>query len=117
MIRRVLLTTALLAGTAVVGSPAFAGDTPAQGQVTQAQVTIDNFTFSPSVLTVARGTRVTWANHDDIPHTVISSQDPATMRSPILDTDETYSLTFDKPGTYGFFCSLHPHMQSQVVVR
>ncbi len=111
MIRRALLMTVLLAG-AVVGSPAWAGDAPAQ-----AQVTLDNFTFSPPVLTVARGTRVTWTNHDDIPHTVTSSQDPAKMRSPVLDTDETYSLTFDKPGTYGFFCSLHPHMQSQVVVR
>jgi plastocyanin len=39
------------------------------------------------------------------------------MRSPVLDTDDTFSLTFDKPGAYGFFCSLHPHMQSQVVVR
>lgn len=116
MIRRALFMTVLLAGT-VMGSPAWAEDAPAQGQVTPAQVTIDNFTFSPPVLTVARGTRVTWTNHDDIPHTVTSSQDPAKMRSPVLDTDETYSLTFDKPGTYGFFCSLHPHMQSQVVVR
>ncbi len=111
MIRRALLMSVLLVGAAV-GPSALAGDAPAT-----AQVTIENFTFAPSVLTVARGTRVTWANHDDIPHTVTSSQDPAKMRSPVLDTDETYSLTFDQPGTYGFFCSLHPHMQSEVVVR
>lgn len=111
MIRRTLLMTVLLAGPAA-GSSARAGNAPAV-----AQVTIDNFTFAPPVLTVARGTRVAWTNHDDIPHTVTSSQDPAKMHSPVLDTDETYSLTFDEPGTYGFFCSLHPHMQSQVIVR
>src|SRR3954454_11386502 len=107
VIRRTVLAALLLAAP-----PAFAGDAPAT-----AQVGIDNFTFSPPVLTIARGTKVTWTNHDDIPHTVTSSQDPAHMRSPVLDTDETYSLTFEKPGTFGFFCSLHPHMQSQVVVR
>ena len=111
MIGRALLMAVLLAGT-VAGSSAWPGDAPAQ-----AEVTIDNFTFSPPVLTIARGTRVTWTNHDDTPHTVTSSQDPAKMHSPALDTDETYSLSFDKPGTYDFFCSLHPHMQAQVVVR
>lgn len=108
--RRALLASVLLAGAA--GTAAWAGDAPAS-----AQVSIDNFTFAPAVLRIASGTKVTWTNHDDIPHTVTSSQDPAHMRSPVLDTDETYSLTFDKPGTYAFFCSLHPHMQSQVVVR
>jgi plastocyanin len=112
MLRRTLLSTVLLAGLASGGSLAVAGDAPAT-----AQVTIDNFTFSPPVLTIARGTKVVWTNHDDIPHTVTSSQDPAHMRSPVLDTDEAYSFTFDKAGTYGFFCSLHPHMQSRVVVK
>src|SRR3954447_1975410 len=111
ILRRALLASVLLAG-AGAGPAAWAGDAP--GSV---QVSIDNFTFAPAVLTIAPGTKVTWTNHDDIPHTVTSNQDPAHMRSPVLDTDDTYSLTFDKPGTYGFFCSLHPHMQSQVVVR
>ncbi len=109
MTRRRLLIAVLMTG---IGSGARAGDTAAT-----ANVTIDNFTFSPPVLTVAPGTRVTWTNHDDIPHTVTSSENPAEMRSPVLDTDETYSLTFDRPGAYGFFCSLHPHMQGKVVVR
>ena len=113
MTRQALHSTARLAIAAVIalylaGAPAYADGT---------EVTIDNFTFTPPVLTVARGTRVTWTNHDDIPHTVTSSQDPGKMHSPVLDTDEMYILTFDTPGTYGFFCSLHPHMQSQVVVR
>ena len=81
------------------------------------KVTIDNFTFSPATLKVKVGDTVTWTNHDDIPHTVMSAEDAAHMRSPVLDTDDTFSLTFDKPGTYRFFCSLHPHMQSRVVVQ
>src|SRR5947209_2714899 len=107
-----MLSRALLATLLHAAPPAFAGNAQAT-----AQVSIDILAFAPDVLTIARGTKVTWTNHDDIPHTVTSSQDPAHMRSPVLDTDETYSLTFDKPGTFGFFCSLHPHMQSQVVVR
>lgn len=83
----------------------------------EATVTIDNFTFTPQRLVIAPGTRVTWTNRDDIPHTVTSRENPAERRSPPLDTGDTFSLVFDKPGTYGFFCSLHPHMQSEVVVQ
>ncbi len=90
---------------------------PARAEDGTAQVTIGNFTFSPAVLTVARGTRVTWTNHDDMPHTVTSAEDPARMHSPVLDTEESYALTFDTPGDFRFFCSLHPQMQSRVEVR
>lgn len=100
------MMTILLAGTA-----------SASAWAAEAQVTIDNFSFNPQVLTVTAGTRVTWTNRDDIPHTVVSRENPAAMRSPVLDTDEHFSLTFDKPGTYGFFCTLHPHMQATVVVQ
>jgi len=112
MQRRTLLASTLLAasGTILAG---MARAAPAAA----AEVTIDNFTFTPPVLTVAAGTRVTWTNHDDIPHTVVSRETPAAKRSPVLDTGDSYSLTFDKRGNYGFFCSLHPHMQSQVVVQ
>lgn len=82
-----------------------------------ANVTIDNFTFTPAELQVAVGTTVTWTNRDDIPHTVADAADPHGTRSPALDTDETYSRTFTKPGRYAYFCSLHPHMQGIVVVR
>ena len=109
MIRRAFLAAMLLSG---LGAVAWAGDAPGT-----AQVTIDNFSFSPQLLTIAPGTKVTWTNRDDIPHTVTSSEDPAHVRSGPLDTDESYSMTFDKPGTYGFFCSLHPHMTSKVVVQ
>lgn len=79
------------------------------------QVTIGNFTFGPAVLTVKAGTTVTWVNGDDIPHTVVSD-DKTTFRSKALDTDDRFSFTFAKPGTYPYFCSIHPHMTGKVVV-
>ena len=81
------------------------------------QVTIDNFTFTPATITVPAGTRVVWTNRDDIPHTVTDAANPRTVKSPPLDTDDTYARVFDKPGTYLYFCSLHPHMTGTVTVQ
>jgi plastocyanin len=81
------------------------------------QVVVDNFSFGPTTLTVAAGTKVTWTNDDDDLHTVVSETDPKLFKSPALDTGDSYSFTFDKPGTYRYFCSLHPHMQGVVVVK
>jgi plastocyanin len=83
----------------------------------EAAISVDNFTFSPPLLTVAAGTRVVWTNRDDIPHTIVGTDDPRTLRSPPLDTDDTFAFTFAAPGQYRYFCSLHPHMQGTVVVR
>ena len=77
-------------------------------------VRIDNFTFNPPVLTVPKGTVVTWLNADDIPHKVAGSD--RSWKSPVMDTDERFSFTFDDPGTYAYFCSLHPHMTGTIVV-
>jgi len=100
-------------GIALVGfaETASAGENPS-GQ----QITIDNFSFAPATLTVKAGTEVTWVNHDDIPHTVVS-EDQATFKSRALDTDEKFRFTFAKPGTYTYFCSLHPKMTAKVVVQ
>ena len=62
------------------------------------------------------GTTVTWVNEDDTPHTVVSD-DRKTFRSKPLDTDDRFSFTFTTPGTYGYFCSIHPHMTGKVVVK
>jgi plastocyanin len=78
-------------------------------------VKIDNFSFSPATITVSVGTTVRWTNRDDIPHTVVSERE--TFKSKTLDTDEQYSYTFTKAGTYGYFCSIHPKMTGQVVVK
>lgn len=80
------------------------------------EVKIDNFTFAPKDLTVPVGTSVKWVNRDDIPHTVVSD-DKATFKSKALDTDDSFSYTFTKPGTYSYFCSIHPKMTAKVVVQ
>ena len=80
-----------------------------------AAVTIDDFAFGPATLTVARGTTVTWTNKDDEPHTVATED--KRIKSPALDTDESFAFTFDQPGTYNYFCSVHPRMQGKVIVQ
>jgi len=81
------------------------------------QITIDNFAFTPAEITVAPGTTITWLNRDDIPHTVTDAADPRAFKSAPLDTGDSFSHTFDAPGTYRYFCSLHAHMQGTIVVR
>ena len=78
-------------------------------------IAIDNFTFGPQDATVPVGTTVTWVNRDDIPHTVVAVD--KSFRSKVLDTDEKFSFTFAKAGTFEYFCSIHPHMTGKVVVK
>src|ERR1700754_1596956 len=78
-------------------------------------VKIDNFVFGPATLAVSVGTTVTWINQDDIPHTVVA--DDKSFKSKVLDSEESFSFTFTKPGEYGYFCSLHPHMVGKVIVK
>ena len=80
-------------------------------------VAISDFAFAPPTLTVASGTKVTWTNRDEEPHTVTSADGGQAFKSPALDTDDTFSVTFDKPGTYKYFCSIHPHMVGTIVVK
>ena len=79
-------------------------------------VKIDNFSFAPTTLTIKAGTEVRWKNQDDIPHTVVSAGQQ-TFKSKVLDTDEESTYTFTKPGTYKYFCSIHPKMTATVVVQ
>lgn len=78
-------------------------------------VEIKDFSFSPTTITVPVGAKVTWVNKDEEPHTVVSTNDA--FKSKALDTDEQYSFTFAKPGTYKYFCSVHPKMVATVVVE
>lgn len=80
----------------------------------ESAVLIENFTFSPSVTSVAAGKQVTWTNRDDIPHTVWENQ--GRFKSKVLDTGDSFSFTFGELGNYDYFCSLHPHMTGKVVV-
>src|SRR5215470_8597720 len=79
------------------------------------EVRVDNFTFGPDTLTVPVNSTVTWVNKDDIPH-VIASND-GLFKSKALDTDDRFSYTFTKAGTYAYYCSIHPKMQGKVVVE
>jgi len=80
-----------------------------------AEVRVDNFTFGPDTLTVPANSTVTWVNKDDVPH-VIASND-GLFKSKALDTDDKYSYTFAKAGTYSYYCSIHPKMIGKVVVQ
>ena len=99
----------LLAGSISVTANA---DQPA---VSAAEVKIDNFSFTPQTLTVPAGATVTWTNRDDIPHSVVSTD--GVFKSAVRDTDEKFSYTFAKAGTYSYYCSIHPKMTGKVVVQ
>lgn len=102
----------LLGGLAVVGTKSARAGSPSSATN---EIKIDNFSFTPPTVTVAAGTTVTWTNSDDVPHTIVS--DDKVFKSKVLDTDEKFSYTFSKPGTYPYFCSLHPKMIAKVVVQ
>src|SRR3984957_13928679 len=80
-----------------------------------AEVKIDNFSFGPQSVTVPVGATVTWTNRDDIPHTVVSTE--GVFKSKVRDTDEKFSYTFAKAGTYPYYCTIHPKMTGQIVVQ
>jgi plastocyanin len=85
--------------------------------VLEPQVAILDFKFEPETLTVSPGTKVTWLNKDDEPHTATSSEKPKRFESGVLDTAQSYSFTFAEPGSYPYFCKLHPHMTGVIVVK
>ena len=87
---------------------------PATAPVT-VRVQIKVFAFTPKVLTIAAGTTVIWTNVDEEPHTVTAVG--GAFHSSALDTNDTYSFTFSKPGDYAYYCRLHPQMTAKVIVR
>ena len=112
--RSMAILAAALALTAGTRSDlaANSGDKSASG----AEVKIDNFSFGPSTVTVPAGTTITWTNHDDVPH-VVTSDDNKLFKSKPLDTDDRFSFTFTKPGTYNYYCAIHPKMTAKVIVQ
>jgi plastocyanin len=103
-----LLALGLLASCVSVASAA--------GKSPEARVEISHFTFAPGTLTVSPGTKVVWTNRDEEPHIVVSAGNQFAS-SKALDTGDAYAVVFDKPGTYAYFCSIHPHMVGTVVVK
>ena len=108
-----LVAPVMIAMLLLAGSPSLtANDQPSAAN---AEVKIDNFSFGPQTLAVPVGTTVTWTNRDDIPHTVVSTD--GVFKSRVQDTDEEFSYTFTKAGTYPYFCSVHPKMTGKIVVQ
>ena len=97
------------------GSPSVKASNNDRPSAVNVTVKIDNFVFGPQTLTVPVGTTVTWTNGDDIPHTSVSTE--GVFKSKVLDTDEKFSYTFSKAGTYPYYCTIHPKMTGKVVVQ
>jgi plastocyanin len=107
------LAIALLVAAIVVLQPTGARSENAKSSPTE--VRVDNFSFGPETLTVPTNSTVTWVNKDDVPHTVASND--GLFRSKALDTDDKYSYTFTKAGTYSYYCSVHPKMVGKIIVQ
>jgi len=108
-----LLTAAVLSITvALISNPTKARS---EDKPQAAEVRVDNFTFGPQSLTVPVNTTVTWINRDDLPHVIVSND--GAFRSKALDTDDKFSFTFTKAGTYPYFCGIHPKMVGKIVVQ
>ncbi len=103
-------------GRAADTTQAISGSSTETGAVMN-QIIIDNFTFGPAKLTVPVGTKVTWVNHDDVPHLIKSTGTEKGFISRALDTDDQFSYVFSTPGTYNYFCAIHPMMTGQIIVK
>ncbi|HET6553999.1 MAG TPA: cupredoxin family copper-binding protein [Dyella sp.] len=107
------MTPLLLAGTV----HAAAGDVAdAMAKIPAARIEIRNFAFAPNTLTVKAGTRITWINRDDEPHVVVSAGKQFDT-SPALDTGDSYAAVLSKPGTYAYYCAIHPMMVGTIIVQ
>ena len=110
-----IFAASLLLAAAALAAPRGAFAASSEAGAYGVEITIDNFSFTPVTVTVKTGTQITWKNRDDIPHTVVSNDN--LFKSKALDTDDKFSFTPAKPGTYLYFCSLHPKMTAKVVVE
>ena len=114
-----IISLAILTGWSTL--PLSGPQVPAQTVASEAQagsaieVKIDNFAYTPGIITVKAGTQVTWINHDDIPHTVDSTE--GKFKSPPMDTDDKFQFRFTAPGEYPFYCRMHPKMTGKIVVQ
>lgn len=112
-----LLGAAVIGAALTFGAAADLGTaSPPAGDARAREIAIGDFAFEPRTLTVAAGTVLSWVNEDDAPHTVVGTDPGSPIKSLPLDTGDRYSVTLAQPGTYHYFCSLHPHMTGTVVV-
>lgn len=107
-------TKPLLCSIAVMGFLTVCGPSTAD-PTDPTKIVIKDFNFAPTPLTVNVGSTVTWTNTDDEPHTAVS--DTGLFKSGGMDTNESFSFKFDKPGTYHYTCSIHPRMVGTIIVQ
>ena len=107
-----VVTLALLTVTLTVNSRGAAAHT---GYADTNEIVIQNFAFEPATLTVKVGTKVTWVNRDDEPHTATATD--KRFNSKTLENGDRFSTEFDTPGTYKYYCALHPRMVGQIIVK
>jgi plastocyanin len=113
--------TALLCGISFLNLALFAiagemKDAEGADAATKNRIEIKDFHFTPQTLTVKSGETITWINRDEEPHTVVSVEKQF-KKSPPLDTDQEFTITAAAPGTYTYFCSVHPKMTGTIVVE
>jgi plastocyanin len=110
-------TIALLCAISCLNLSAFAlaGDTKDVGTSKQNTIEIKDFAFNPQTITVRSGEKITWTNRDEEPHTIVSVEKQF-KKSSALDTDQTFTITAGAPGTYTYFCSVHPKMTGTIIV-
>ena len=95
---------------------ALAGEMKDADSSKQNKIEIKDFAFNPQTLTVKSGEKITWINRDEEPHTVVSVEKQF-KKSTALDTDQEFTITAGAPGTYTYFCSVHPKMTGTIIVE
>ena len=111
-----LLVTGALCCIGVASPAEMAAGASTSKEMRTQQVEIRNFAFAPATLTVPAGTRVVWTRQDEEPN-VITSAGSLFASSNGLDTSDSYAVTFSKPGTYAYYCSIHPMMVGTIIVQ
>src|SRR5262245_19708931 len=105
---------ALLSGFSLFAIAGEMKDTASSG-AGQNKIEIKDFAFNPQTITVKSGDKITWINRDEEPHTVVSAEKQF-KKSSALDTDQEFTITAGAPGTYAYYCSVHPKMTGTIVV-
>lgn len=109
---------AILCAVSSVALFASAGEMANTGSASasEAKIEIKDFAFNPQTITVKSGEKITWINRDEEPHTVVSVEKQF-KKSSALDTDQQFTITAGAPGTYTYFCSVHPKMTGTIIVK
>jgi plastocyanin len=118
MTRRSIAAAAVLLALSATCAIAQQQPTPQPQQAAatnEAEISIQAFQFVPAILTVKAGTAITWVNHDEEPHNVVSPE--RVFRSKAIDGGEKFTVVLDKPGTYNYLCAVHPHMRGKIIVE